>query len=113
MRAKIPYDQGLIAVVLALVGFGLIMVFSTSTVVSGQWYGIFARQLVSVIVGLLVLLVTMRIDYHFYQRREVVYFGLLVSAVLLVYVLFVPVSGSVQRWIRLAPRVFNPRNWPS
>ena len=112
MRGKIPYDQGLIAVVLALVGFGLIMVFSTSTVVSGELYGsqsrIFIRQLVLVIVSLLVLMVTMRIDYHFYQRREVVYLGLVGSGALLVYVLFTPVSGGVQRWIRLGPTSFQP-----
>ena len=64
MGNKIPYDQGLIAVVLALVGFGLIMVFSASTVVSGELHGsqswIFTRQLVLVIVGLLALMVTMR-----------------------------------------------------
>ena len=112
MRGKIPYDQGLITVVLALVGFGLIMVFSTSTVVSGELYGsqsrIFARQLVLVIASLVALMVTMRIDYHFYQRREVIYGSLLGSGALLVYVLFTPVSGGVQRWIRLGPVSFQP-----
>ena len=112
MRGKIPYDQGLITVVLALVGFGLIMVFSTSTVVSGELYGsqsrIFTRQLVLVIASLVVLMVTMRIDYHFYQRREVIYGGLLGSGALLVYVLYTPVSGGVQRWIRLGPVSFQP-----
>lgn len=112
MRGKIPYDQGLIAVVLALVGFGLIMVFSASTVVSGELYGsqswIFVRQLGVVMVGLLALLATMRIDYHSYQRREVVYLGLLGSVALLVYVLFAPASGGVQRWIRLGSTSFQP-----
>ncbi|MEE8348547.1 MAG: putative lipid II flippase FtsW [Acidobacteriota bacterium] len=112
MRGKIPYDQGIIAVVLALVGFGLIMVFSTSTVVSGELYGsqswIFIRQLLLVMVSLVGLMVTMRIDYHCYQRRQVVYMGLLASGALLVYVLFAPVSGGVQRWIRLGPTSFQP-----
>ncbi len=112
MGNKIPYDQGLIAVVLALVGFGLIMVFSTSTVVSGELYGsqswIFTRQLVLVIVGLLALMVTMKIDYHFYRRPEVVYCALLGSGALLVYILFTPISSGVQRWIRLGPASFQP-----
>ena len=112
MGNKIPYDQGLIAVVLALVGFGLIMVFSTSTVVSGELYGsqswIFTRQLVLVIVGLLALMVTMKIDYHFYRRPEVVYCALLGSGALLVYILFTPIASGVQRWIRLGPASFQP-----
>jgi cell division protein FtsW (lipid II flippase) len=39
MNRKIPYDRGLIAIVLTLLGFGLIMVFSASTVVSAELYG--------------------------------------------------------------------------
>lgn len=112
MRGKIPYDQGLLAVVLALVGFGLVMVFSASTVVSDELYGsqssIFIRQLVLVIAGLLALMVTMRINYHFYRRREVVYTALSVSVALLVYVLFTPVLNGVQRWVQLGPMSFQP-----
>lgn len=112
MNRKIPHDQSLIAIVLALLGFGLIMVFSASTVVSGELYGsqtwIFTRQLVLVMLGLLALMVTMKIDYHFYQRQRVVYLFLIASLVLLVLVLIAPVSSGVQRWIQLGPVTFQP-----
>ena len=99
-------------IVLALLGFGLIMVFSASTVVSAELYGsqtwIFTRQLLFVILGLVTLMVSMKIDYHFYERRTVIYFLLTLSLVLLVFLLVVPGSSGVQRWIRFGPANFQP-----
>ena len=55
-------------------GFGLIMVFTASTVVSAELYGsqtwIFTRQLLFVVLGLVTLMVSMKIDYHFYERAH-------------------------------------------
>jgi len=112
MNRKIPYDRGLIVIVLALLGFGLIMVFSASTVVSAELYGsqtsIFTRQLLFVVIGLAGLMVGMKIDYHFYERRTVIYSLLMVSLALLVFLLSAPGSGGVQRWIRVGPANFQP-----
>ena len=99
-------------IVLALLGFGLIMVFSASTVVSAELYGsqtwIFTRQLLFVILGLVTLMVSMKIDYHFYERRSVIYLLLTLSLLLLVFLLVVPGSSGVQRWIRFGPANFQP-----
>jgi cell division protein FtsW len=112
MNREIPYDRGLIMTVLALLGFGLIMVFSASTVVSAEVYGsqtsIFTRQLVFVVIGLVGLMVSMKIDYHFYERSTVIYSLLLLSLALLLYLLVAPESGGVQRWIRIGPVNFQP-----
>ncbi|MCH8319454.1 MAG: putative lipid II flippase FtsW [Acidobacteria bacterium] len=112
MNREIPYDRGLIMTVLALLGFGLIMVFSASTVVSAEVYGsqtsIFTRQLLFVVIGLVGLMVSMKIDYHFYQKGAVIYSLLLLSLALLLYLLVAPESGGVQRWIRLGPANFQP-----
>jgi cell division protein FtsW len=112
MNRRIPYDEGLIVIVLALLGFGLIMVFSASTVVSAELYGsqtwIFTRQLLLVILGLVTLMVSMKIDYHFYERRSVIYLLLTLSLLLLVFLLVVPGSSGVQRWIRFGPANFQP-----
>ncbi len=112
MNRKIPYDRGLIAVVLALLGFGLIMVFSASTVVSAEQYGsqtsIFARQLLFVVIGLVGLMVGMKIDYRFYEQRTVIYSLLILSLALLVFLLTAPGTGGVQRWIRAGPANFQP-----
>ncbi len=112
MNRRIPYDEGLIVIVLALLGFGLIMVFSASTVVSAELYGsqtwIFTRQLLFVFLGLVTLMVSMKIDYHFYERRSVIYSLRTLSLALLVFLLVVPGSSGVQRWIRLGPANFQP-----
>lgn len=112
MNREIPYDRGLIMTVLALLGFGLIMVFSASTVVSAEVYGsqtsIFTRQLLFVVIGLVGLMVSMRFDYHFYEQGWVIYPLLLVSLALLIYLLVAPESGGVQRWIRIGPANFQP-----
>ena len=112
MNREIPYDRGLIMTVLALLGFGLIMVFSASTVVSAEVYGsqtsIFTRQLLFVVIGLVGLMVSMKVDYHFYEQGRVIYPLLLVSLALLIYLLVAPASGGVQRWIRIGPANFQP-----
>ncbi len=112
MNREIPYDRGLIMTVLALLGFGLIMVFSASTVVSAEVYGsqtsIFTRQFIFVVIGLVGLMVSMKIDYHIYERSRVIYALLLLSLALLLYLLVAPESGGVQRWIRIGPANFQP-----
>lgn len=112
MRRTMPYDRGLLMIVLALLGFGLVMVFSASTVISKELYGtqtrIFARQLVYVFLGLLALMLAMRIDYHSYQRRNLVYGLLAVTVVLLLAVWLVPEAKGARRWIRLGPLNFQP-----
>ena len=112
MTPRIPYDRTLIAIVLTLLGFGLIMVFSASGPISKELYGshtaIFIRQLTAVILGLLLLLITMRIDYLFYQRRSVVYSLLILTLVLLVFVLWMPGGNGVRRWIRFGTINFQP-----
>jgi cell division protein FtsW len=112
MNREIPYDRGLIMTVLALLGFGLIMVFSASTVVSAEVYGsqtsIFTRQFIFVVIGLVALMVSMKIDYHIYEQGRVIYALILLSLALLLYLLVAPESGGVQRWIRIGPVNFQP-----
>lgn len=112
MNREIPYDRGLIMTVLALLGFGLIMVFSASTVVSAEVYGsqtsIFTRQFIFVVIGLVGLMVSMKIDYHIYEQGRVIYALLLLSLALLLYLLVAPESSGVQRWIRIGPINFQP-----
>ncbi len=112
MNRKVPYDQSLILIVLALLGFGLVIVFSASSVVSKELYGpstaIFFRQLASVVVGLLLFFVAMRTDYHTFARKPVLYGLLGISAVLLVWALLSPGINGVHRWIILGPFRFQP-----
>ena len=112
MNREIRYDKGLILIVFALLGFGLLMDFSASTAVSQEIYGsptrVFTRQLLSVFVGLLVLLVSLKIDYHYYSRREFVFGSLAIMVALLVIPLAAPVTNGAQRWINLGVTKFQP-----
>ena len=66
------YDQGLVGLTLALSLFGMVMVFSASSGMSenrfGSPYLFFRKQLLWDAIGVLMLLITMRIDYHAWQR---------------------------------------------
>ncbi|UCF38240.1 MAG: putative lipid II flippase FtsW [Acidobacteriota bacterium] len=112
MNRKMPYDQILVMVVLILVGIGLVLVFSASPVMSKEIYGtsagIFARQLIAVLLGLLLLLLAMRTDYHRYANEWVVYGSFVLVIGLLAWVLINPDVNGASRWIHLGPARFQP-----
>ncbi|MBV8694645.1 MAG: FtsW/RodA/SpoVE family cell cycle protein, partial [Ktedonobacteraceae bacterium] len=60
-------DSWLLILVLALLCIGLVMLYSASSFLSARYYGdasyFFVRQLLSALIGVVVMLVTMRIDY--------------------------------------------------
>lgn len=112
MNRHFPYDQILILVVLALVGFGLVVVFSASSLISQELYrsttAIFTRQFLSTVLGLIALLAVMRIDYHIYNRPLFAYGLLAFTLTLLVLVLLIPGINGARRWISLGPVNFQP-----
>ncbi len=105
--ASAPFDPVLYAVVVGLVGFGVVMVYSASFVFAEQRYGdgtFFAlRQGVFACVGLLLMHVTARLDRRWLQRlgRPALAF----SALLLVAVVggLGHRAGGASRWIALGP----------
>lgn len=97
------FDYSLLFVTLFLVGFGLVMIYSTSSYTAQMEYGnaasYFNKQLASTLVGFLAMYVTYRIDYHFWQKCSVIVY---VAALLLVFAL-IPLgytSHGARRWIR-------------
>jgi len=105
MKGKIPYDQSLILIVLSLIGFGLVMVLSASTIHSS---GVFTRQLMAVSLGLLLLVAATRIDYHTFDNQYLIAGLILLVLVLLSVALFQPGANGAHRWIRLGPLNFQP-----
>lgn len=98
-------DLILFVAVIVLVSLGLIMVFSASSVMgltdAGNPYYYVQRQTILAVVGLIVLFVLMKVDYHVFKVLALP--GLVVSLALLVLVLFIGTgSGNVHRWIRIA-----------
>ena len=95
-------DSWLLIVVLALVCIGLVMVYSASSFISARYYGdasyFFQKQLIWALLGVVVLFVTMRIDYRFWRRVSLI--GLVITFPMLVFVLKFGTSAyGASRWI--------------
>ncbi|MEO8955707.1 MAG: putative lipid II flippase FtsW [Ktedonobacteraceae bacterium] len=97
-------DSWLLIVVLALLCVGLVMVYSSSAFVAARTYGdasyFFQRQLLSVVLGLVAMLVTMRIDYRQWRRYSLI--SMCIVLPLLVLVLkFGRTTYGASRWLSL------------
>ncbi len=100
------YDLLLMLMAVALTCFGVVMVYSASNIMADKRYhdGFFflKRQGVFALIGLSIMLVAMRIDYHFWKKMAVP--ALLLCLVLLVMVLIPGIGGKAggsSRWIKL------------
>jgi cell division protein FtsW len=111
----VPVSKGpdllLVAAVLALTGFGVVMVFSAGAVFAARTYGdwtyFLKREAIYAGAGLVAFLLGMRLDYSIY--RKITYPLLFVSMILLAAVLKLgpSINGAV-RWFRLGPLSFQP-----
>lgn len=100
-----PWDGWLLLVVCALIGIGVVMIYSASGI-TASWnlgdstYFLF-RQLAYVAVGIAALVVGLKIDYRWFQRLAYPILIGTICLLLLVLVAGTEVNGS-RRWIRLA-----------
>ncbi len=104
-------DVLLVAAVLALTGFGIVMVFSAGAVFAAKTYGdwtyFLKREAIYAAAGLLAFLVGCRLDYSAYRR--ITYPLLFLAVALLVAVLKLgPAINGAVRWFRLGPLSFQP-----
>ncbi len=95
-------DAWLLIAVLALLCIGLVMVYSASSFLAARDYGdasyFFQKQLVWALLGMVVMLVTMRIDYRQWRRFSLP--GMIVVLPLLVIVLLVGTTTyGAARWL--------------
>jgi len=100
------YDLMIMLMAIALTCFGVVMVYSASSVMAAKRFqdGFFflKRQGIFALLGFAVMLVAMRVDYHFWRKLAVPI--LLGCMVLLVLVLIPGIGGSAggaSRWIKL------------
>ncbi len=106
-------DKSLMTALFVLLAFGLVMLFSASSIVSyarfGNTYHYFLGQVISLSIALVVFFVVIRIDYHLWKKFAS--FFLLFSIVLLLLV-FVPglrsEYGTARSWINVFGRSFQP-----
>ena len=99
------FDYTLLFIVLFLLGFGLIMLYSTSSYEANLSHGDSAyylkRQLGASILGLIVMMVVANIPYHFWEQFA--FLGYIVSAGLIILVL-TPMgmeAGGARRWLNI------------
>jgi len=106
MARKLKPDRILFFVTLVLVGFGITMVFSSSAIVAKEKFGdpnyFSFKQLIFAALGLAVMFVVMKVDYHTYKHPAVVFSALAVVVALLVVVFFLAAAANTHRWIQLA-----------
>ncbi len=108
-------DWWLFAILLTLVMFGTVMIFSATfpdtagTGGAGQ-YGTLVRQLIYVMIGTAGLLVAMQVDYHRYARWSV--HGMAAILLVLAVLVFVPGVGTevygARAWIYFGPLSIQP-----
>src|SRR5687768_5824235 len=106
MAKKLKSDRILFFVTLVLVGFGIAMVFSSSAIVAQEKYGdpnyFSFKQVIFAMLGLAVMFVVMKVDYHAYRHPAVVFSALAIVVALMVLVFFLPSSANTHRWIQFA-----------
>ena len=112
MAKKLSSDTTLFAATVALLGVGLVLVWSASSVlaeeVHGNAYHFLVRQVVWAAVGLAVMVAAMRFDYRKLRRPGLVYLAVGTATFLLIVVLFARPVNDVHRWLRLGALSFQP-----
>jgi len=101
-QAEYFFDYSLLFVVIFLLGFGLVMIYSTSSYEAYQDFGDSAyylkKQITSIIIGLAAMILVANIPYHFWERFAVL--GYLISVVLITLIPFFGVTkNGATRWL--------------
>lgn len=110
-QSEFFFDYSLLFIVLFLLGFGLVMIYSASSYTAFESFGDTAyflkKQLTAIILGLVLMIITANIPYHFWEHFYLV--GYLVSALLIPLVL-TPLgfeSHGARRWLEIPVIKFN------
>jgi cell division protein FtsW len=109
-RTKVHFDEKLIFAFLTTLLLGLIMVYSSSSMLAGSRFGsqffFLKQQFVWAALSLAVLFVITRIDL----KRWAVYSApaLLITIILLVVVFAMPARNGSHRWLMLGPLTLQP-----
>ena len=100
------FDYSLLAILICLVCFGLVMLYSTSSYSAmmkqnGDSLFYFKRQVLFCIVGLIVMWIVSRIDYHWYFERSKFFYFISIFMMFLVKTPLGKEVNGAKRWIKL------------
>lgn len=112
-RNRPTSDYWLLGAVILLALVGLMMVLSASVIISyerfGSNYVYFGRQVISFLVGVVVMLVTSLIDYRVWRKYAVVLLGFALVLLVAVYLPGIGTKiGGAARWISIGPITIQP-----
>ena len=109
---KYGFDKLLFLATLGLMGYGLVMVFSTSAPLGIETHGnslyYFTHQALGAAAGLGLLLLIMSLPFPFYRGSVFVYGLLTLTIALLAAALIMPAIRGANRWIHLYGFRFQP-----
>ncbi|RXH55179.1 putative lipid II flippase FtsW [Granulicella sibirica] len=112
MAKRVGVDKWLFGVILLLVLFGLVMVFSTSAVMAkatvGSPYAFVSHQALWALLGMIALTILMRVDYRLYNNPKVVFPAVTITMLMLVVVFAFHDSHHTHRWFRLGALSLQP-----
>ena len=107
-----PADALLYGAVIALIAFGVVMVYSASAVFASQRYdnGYFflVRQGIFALVALPMIVAIARVDYHLYRKLTYPILAGVVALLLVTALGFGHSAGGAARWISLGPVHIQP-----
>ncbi len=102
-KRLMPFDWPLAIIVLTLVVFGLVMVFSSSYATGiyrkDDAFVFIRKQIVFAFIGLAAMIAASVVDYHIFHRFAWPIMG--VTLILLIIVLFMPAINNAKRWITI------------
>jgi len=102
--AQPEFDYVLLVLLAALLGFGLIMLFSASYSVAYAWKEnplyYFSRQLMWTIIGLIALAIMVNINYRTWEKLAIPILGVTLLGLAILLVIGQPVFGSIRYFIK-------------
>ncbi|MCG6919336.1 MAG: putative lipid II flippase FtsW [Deltaproteobacteria bacterium] len=110
---KNRYDLVLLGLTLSLIGIGLVMLYSSSSIMAQERFGdsmyFVKRQIVFALLGLAVLIISKNLPYVLYRRLVYVILGLTFLSLILVLLPQVGHRvGGARRWLRFGPISIQP-----
>ena len=107
------FDRSLFTIVILLMAFGIVMMFSASYANAYSQFGDSAyylkRQAVFAVGGLVIMMLLTSIDYHVFQTKAMVYgIGAVSLGLMLAVFIMGTTQGGAERWLQIGEITFQP-----
>lgn len=110
-RAESTFDFTLLFLVLFLLCFGVVMIYSASSYIAsmeGDSFSYVKKQVLAIILGLIAMGICSLVDYHVWKRFAWISYAVTIVCIALVKTPLGLESHGATRWIKLGPLSFQP-----